>query len=90
MDCVGRSGGLILFWKDNIDLSIQSYFVGHFDCIVNQGSKEWIFTEFYGHPVVANRVVSWKVLRRLANIHELNQLLWLVGGDFNEILFESE
>lgn len=33
---------------------------------------------------------SWQLLKRLAGIHELSLLPWLVGGDFNEILFESE
>lgn len=30
------------------------------------------------------------ILSRLYNIHELKNLPWLVGGDFNEILYESE
>lgn len=30
------------------------------------------------------------MLRRLASIQELNKLPWLVGGDFNEICFDSE
>lgn len=40
VDCVRRSGGLLLFWKENIDSSIQSYSVGHIDCIVQQGLKQ--------------------------------------------------
>lgn len=40
--------------------------------------------------MVSQRIYSWNLLRRLAGIHELKHLPWVLGGDFNEILFESE
>lgn len=32
VDAVGRSGGLLLFWTDAINVSLRSYSVGHIDC----------------------------------------------------------
>lgn len=43
-DCVRSSGGLLLFWTENIDISIQSYSKGHMDCIVKHWPKKWRFT----------------------------------------------
>lgn len=71
-------------------MNIQSYSKGHFDCIVKYEEKSWRFTGFYGNPVAPLRKVSWQFLRRLAGIYELKFIPWIVGGDFYEILFESE
>lgn len=72
--------------------SIFSY--GHIDCIVTHGAcivthgaKRWRFTGFYENPIAAQRSHSWKLLKRLAGIPELKALPWVVGGEFNEILF---
>lgn len=54
---------------------------------MKQNLKKWRFT---GNPVCGLRDNSWQFLRRLAGIHELKNIRWLVGGDFNEILYESE
>lgn len=34
MDNVGRSGGLMLLWKDSWDVTILSYFIRHIDAWV--------------------------------------------------------
>ncbi|XP_073152537.1 uncharacterized protein [Henckelia pumila] len=61
------------------------------DCDRRRGeSLQWRFTGFYGNPEASFHSSSWELLRRIYGIHELQQLPWLVGGDFNEILFESE
>lgn len=88
VDCDKRSGGLLILWRDPMEVSIRSYYVGHIDCIVRNGSS-WRFTGLYGNPVVSLRQASWQLLGRLSSICEQNQLPWLVRGDFNEILFES-
>lgn len=38
----GKSGGLMLFWNDPLDISIQSYYVGHIDCIVTLGRGPFV------------------------------------------------
>lgn len=70
-----------------MDITIRSYFPGHIDCIIKEGMKEWRFTGFYGNPIASLRKFSGQLLRRLAGLQELKHLPWLVGGDFNEILF---
>lgn len=90
VDSKHRRGGLILMWREPFSVNIQSYSDGHIDCIVSNNDSPWRFTGFYGNSVVNLRRQSWQLLQRLANIHELNMLPWLVGGDFNEILYESE
>ncbi|TXG67033.1 hypothetical protein EZV62_008308 [Acer yangbiense] len=42
---------------------------------------------FYKEPKAGNRVFSWELLIRL---HSIDNLHWLCGGDFNELLFRNE
>ncbi|XP_075499746.1 uncharacterized protein LOC142538273 [Primulina tabacum] len=90
VNCVGRSGGLTLLWKSPFDVTIYSYTLGHIDCLVQHDEKRWRFTGFYGHPETQLRHSSWALLRRLSRVPELHGIPWLVGGDFNEISFDSE
>lgn len=90
VDANGKRGGLLLFWKSNMEVVIQSFSKGHIDSIIHLGEKIWRFTGFYGNPDRALRHFSWSLLENLGSIHELRHLPWVVGGDFNEILFSSE
>ncbi|XP_073057177.1 uncharacterized protein [Primulina eburnea] len=90
VNCEGRSGGLIMLWKEPLNVTVFSYSSGHIDSIVQHGDKRWRFTGFYGHPEANNRHISWTLLRRLSCMHDLSMLPWIVGGDFNEICFDSE
>lgn len=63
--------------KSHIDVEIQD----------DKGKHRWLFTGFYGAPDVRNKVETWDLLRRLGRN---NSLPWLVGGDFNDILFAHE
>uniref|UniRef100_A0A803NML1 Reverse transcriptase domain-containing protein n=1 Tax=Cannabis sativa TaxID=3483 RepID=A0A803NML1_CANSA len=82
---IGLSGGLMLLWKDDIDVTLQYYNTNVFDgyMAVSNGPK-WHFTAFYGEPAVHNRHTSWTLLKRLKDVAPL--LPWMVIGDFNEIL----
>lgn len=88
VDSVGRSGGLLLLWKEEWDVSIRSYTRWHIDAVVKCPSgRLWRFTGFYGHPTPSQRVHSWALLSRLK---QLLDLPWCVVGDFNEILDMKE
>jgi hypothetical protein len=89
VDSVGRSGGLVLLWKEDVNLNIQNYSRRHINALVKTGGGdlEWKLTCFYGHPETAKRKESWALLRHLSN---LSPLPWLCLGDFNEIVSMSE
>ncbi|XP_073033910.1 uncharacterized protein [Primulina eburnea] len=90
VDCRGRSEGLALLWQDSVFVTIKYYSNGHIDCLVQESEQEWRFTGFYGHPEVAMRHSSWELLHRLKDMTELREMPWIVGGDFNEICYDSE
>ncbi|KAL5779912.1 hypothetical protein ACOSQ2_010649 [Xanthoceras sorbifolium] len=88
VDRDGLGGGLLLLWRDKIDITIHSYSKGHIDStVVDEEGTSWRFTGFYGEPNQNLRLHSWELLRRLKS---LSGLPWLVGGDFNEILRDEE
>lgn len=86
----GRSGGLVLCWKKEWTVSVLSYSLYHIDCTIMFDNVLWRFTGFYGHPNPAQRMHSWTLLRRLATWHGMTDVPWLIGGDFNELLYASE
>jgi exonuclease III len=89
VDSVGRSGGLALFWRDDVQLEIQNFSRRHINSIITQvdGDRVWKLTSFYGHPDWTKRHESWALLRHLQQFHLVP---WLVIGDFNEIVSQNE
>uniref|UniRef100_A0A803PZC4 Endonuclease/exonuclease/phosphatase domain-containing protein n=1 Tax=Cannabis sativa TaxID=3483 RepID=A0A803PZC4_CANSA len=82
---LGLSGGLMLLWKDDIDVKLNNIGSCFFDCyMTSNAGQQFHFSAFYGSPTVQNRSDSWTLLRRLADVAPLQP--WLVIGDFNEIL----
>ena len=57
VECVGKSGGLALFWEDGIDMEIQNFSQRHINAIFNnqQLNVDWKFTGFYGHQNATKR-----------------------------------
>ncbi|XP_060974707.1 uncharacterized protein LOC133039776 [Cannabis sativa] len=85
---LGLSGGLMLLWKDDIDISLLNFGPNFFDCYLKMNdSPTFHLTCFYGAPEAHNRSASWTLLQRLADVAP--HLPWFVIGDFNEILFNS-
>jgi ribonuclease HI len=89
VDCVGKSGGLALFWDDGWEVEVQNYSHRHINAIVHNQNNglDWKFTGFYGHPNPAKRHEAWDLLKHLAH---LTPNPWICIGDFNEILTMSE
>ena len=84
----GYGGGLALIWDSSLIVHIRSFSDMHINADVQQSDGLWWrLTGFYGHPEVALRVHSWALLRRL---HNMTDALWLVVGDFNEIVSLNE
>ena len=85
---VGNSGGLLLLWKGDIDVHLLTFNTNLFDCYIKcENGSSLHFSAFYGAPELQNRVNTWKLLERCKYIAPL--MPWLVIGDFNEILSNS-
>ncbi|XP_070683541.1 uncharacterized protein [Malus domestica] len=57
------------------------------ECRVHRAKQKWRLTGFYGHPITANRHLSWALLKSLG---QRSPLPWICMGDFNEILSMEE
>lgn len=77
------SGGLALFWSNDLDLHIHTFSPYHIDVVVNpRVDNAWRFTGFYGASKTVNREDSWSLLSHLSTQIDLS---WVCIGDFNEI-----
>lgn len=82
----GKSGEMALLWNMDVEVSFLSFSDNHIDVNV-KAMEEFRLTLFYGKPRVDMRRESWNLLNTLA---KTNHGLWMVYGDFNEILFSWE
>lgn len=89
VECVGRSEGVVMLWKDEVKLVFQSFSLNHVDVHVqlDEGDPWWRVTGFYGHPDHGNRRTSWNLLRMFVGV---SSLLWVVVEEFNDLLEESD
>lgn len=89
VDRLGQAGGLALLWRKSVTVDLQSLSQNHIDVHVSIPGEtlKWRCTGFYGFADQAFRYRSWELLRHLA---DHNDLAWVVGGDFNEILSNEE
>ncbi|KAK3211629.1 hypothetical protein Dsin_016335 [Dipteronia sinensis] len=88
VDSDGKSGCLLLIWCEEWEVSILSYSKGHIDArMILKSGFQWIFSGFYGNPNSNLRANSWELLRRLRLV---DNLPWVCGGDFNELLSLTE
>ncbi|KAL8476214.1 hypothetical protein ACS0TY_028757 [Phlomoides rotata] len=81
--CVGRSGGLCVFWKVEDLCYLISYSNNHIDLVVKHSLGDWHLTGYYGFPERCRRKHSWDLLRQLSRS---SSLPWLCVGDYNDLL----
>lgn len=85
----GKGGGLVMFWRKEVNLEIRSFSRHHINAMVIEevfGFK-WRLMGFCGHLETHRRKESWRFLDTLnCQIH----LSWLCVGDFNKILSAEE
>lgn len=83
----GSKGDLCLAWKKEVDITLRSFSRNFIDMMVKSKEMEleWRFTGFYGSQFANGKSDSWNELRRLKMTTDL---LWLVCGDFNKILYD--
>jgi hypothetical protein len=84
---VGRSGGLAIFWKREINFKVIGFMSKyHIDTEITEADGfVWRFTGIYGDP--HEKENTWRLLRTLK--HQSDKP-WLCAGDFNEILYAWE
>jgi hypothetical protein len=84
----GRSGGVLLFWKKEINIQLIFSAPKYIDVrVIESQEKVWRFTGIYGEPRWEDKYKTWEKIRELKQ--NLN-LPWIMMGDFNEILFSNE
>ena len=85
---VGHSGGLVLYWRSLINLTIEGSNKYYIDAIVDKSlESEWRLTGFYGEANTTRRNEAWDKLRSLNSRPERP---WLCCGEFNEIIIQDE
>ncbi|XP_050217409.1 uncharacterized protein LOC126668246 [Mercurialis annua] len=89
VDSVGNGGGLVVGWKEGVSANLRSMSANHIDLDVklSRGDDVWRFTGFYGFPSETDKFKSWDLLAKLGSE---SHGAWLIGGDFNEILWQKE
>jgi len=89
VECIGKSGGLMLLWRNQNGVEIQNYSQSHINAVVRckHDDSPWKLTGFYGNPDTARRNESWALLWHLST---LQPNPWMCVGDFNEITSASE
>ncbi|KAK5802521.1 hypothetical protein PVK06_030121 [Gossypium arboreum] len=84
----GKSGGLVMMWKESNKVEVQTYFSNYNDSIIKLENNNPIrFTGFYGNVEPNKRQCSWNMLRRVGKSVKEK---WIIGGDFNAILDNEE
>ncbi|KAH1084400.1 hypothetical protein J1N35_024161, partial [Gossypium stocksii] len=84
----GKSGGLVMMWKEGNKVDIQTYSSNHIDTMIQVENETAIrFTGFYGNTDPNKRHLSWDMLKRVGRTVKET---WIIGGDFNAILDNAE
>jgi hypothetical protein len=84
----GRSGGLAMYWNNNLRLELIHFSQYHIDMIVSEAGKEkWRLTCIYGEAQTHLRHKTWDLLKFLSTESDLP---WISVGDYNEVLRPEE
>jgi hypothetical protein len=80
-----RSGGLAMFWSNNVNLTIVGHNNNMIDCYIvsSEDSNSWRATGLYGFPHHDNKDATCDLISNL-NKTNINDK-WLLFGDFNLI-----
>ena len=85
---VGRGGGLVIYWKASINLTVEDSDRYYIDAVIDKNTEnEWRLMGFYGEANTTRRHEAWDKLRALNSQLEKS---WLCYGDFNKIIRQDE
>ncbi|KAH1063835.1 hypothetical protein J1N35_028822 [Gossypium stocksii] len=84
VDAKGKSGGLVMMWKEGNKVDIQTYSSNHINTMIQAENEKVIrFMGFYENTDPNKRHLSWDMLKR---VRRTVKETWIIGGDFNAIL----
>ncbi|KAL0799970.1 hypothetical protein Bca101_055145 [Brassica carinata] len=84
---IGLSGGLALFWKEDVALTVLETNAHYIDTKLKVKDSEFHITFIYGMPQQEHRAAFWDSIALLG--YERDSA-WLLSGDFNDILDREE
>lgn len=84
---IGLSGGLALSWTDNVHVDVLYSSQNIIDTHVQFNGKSCFVSYVYGAPQKENRTLFWE---KLSEIGDARTEAWLITGDFNDLLDNSE
>ncbi|XP_042944707.1 uncharacterized protein LOC122278595 [Carya illinoinensis] len=86
---VGKKGGLIMWWDQNVTAEVANYSHRHISLWIydEKGQDKWLLTGYYGEPDGRKRSDSWKFFTLLKPERNIG---WGVIGDFNELVSQDE
>lgn len=88
VEAKGRAGGLDLFWVEEVEVQILGMEDHYIDAQVRDDSgRSWRVSCVYGWADSGQKSKTWALVNTLGR-HNINP--WIIGGDFNEVLQETE
>jgi len=88
VDVEGRSGGLVVFWKDVSNCRVLNYSRNFINMVMeDREADDWRLTCYYGFSERARRRDAWDLLREF---REMSSLPWCIIGDFNDLLSQHD
>jgi hypothetical protein len=89
IDSIGLSGGLALFWSEQIEVDVQEVTDRYIDAHVRLSTQDptWRITCVYGEPRADQGHLMWAKLQELETRSDLP---WCLLGDFNESMWSFE
>jgi len=87
--CVGRSGGIALFWDESLKvdpITISNKLID-VEILGYPSANPWRISFIYGEPRAEDRHLTWELLKR---IRLRSEKPWIIMGDFNELMWQFE
>lgn len=84
-------GRIVLIWKDPLKLQIVHQSWQSITCLISIPNKDpFYYTAIYASNLVVDRSDLWTELLHLHSTFDMDNNVWFVGGDFNQIQHHSE